>query len=119
MPHNIPRVKVTEFIRASRDYVQDNVSRANVDGNPYLTKTEAKRLPRDLKDNFEHHRVGGQANARVAVRKLETNFVKYVAANARKADLNGDGWLTAAESKKLPKDLRDNFWNYYRKTRPE
>lgn len=109
-------IKVSDFIKASRTYVQKNVKEANRDGNPYLTKAEAKALPRDLRDNFEAHRVLGQDNARVSVKKFEQNFVAYVAVNARKADKDGDGILHATDMGKLPRDLRDNFGNFVEAT---
>lgn len=110
-------IRVNEFIRASRSYVQKNVQEANKDGNPYLTKAEARKLPKDLRDNFENHRVGGQANARVSVKKFENNFVKYVAVNAHRADKDGDGILNARDITHLPRDLRDNVGNYIEATR--
>lgn len=108
-------VKVADFVAASKSYVRANVKKANKDSNPYLTMEEAKKLPKDLRDNFEHHRVGGQANARVSVKKFETKFTAYVAVKAEQADRNQDGFLDAKEAKLLPKDLRDNFWNFYHK----
>lgn len=109
-------VKVSDFIKASRKYVQEKTAQANPDGNPYLTKDEAKSLPKDLRDNFENHRVGGQANARVSVKKFADKFVKYVAASARAADRAADGLLDSGDARRLPRDLRDNFWNYVRAT---
>jgi hypothetical protein len=49
----MPNIKVNEFIRATRTYVQKSVAKANTNSNPYLTKAEAKKLPKDLRDNFE------------------------------------------------------------------
>ncbi len=116
MPSDV-RIGVSELIGASKAYVEDRVRKANVNGNPYLTKEEAKKLPADLRDNFEAHRVKGNANSRVAVRQFTQAFVKYVAVKARAADANRDGFLSSAEARKLPKDLRDNFVNYVRATR--
>ena len=31
---------------------------------------------------------------------------------AKRADTNGDGFISTAESRKLPRDLQDNFANY-------
>jgi hypothetical protein len=110
-------IGVKEFIRGSKAYVQDNVKKANVDGNPYLTKAEAKKLPKDLRDNFENHRVGAQDNFRVSVKKFETNYVKYVAVQATRADKDGDGILNARDMTRLPRDLKDNVANYIEATR--
>ena len=103
---------INAFVSSIRGYVTASVNRANVDGNPYLTKAEAKALPRDLKDNYEAHRILGNANDRVAAQKFIEKFTAYVAVQAHRADLNSDGYLTAEEAKRLPKDVRDNFANY-------
>jgi hypothetical protein len=110
-------IRVNEFIRSTRAYVQENVKKANANGNPYLTKAEAKKLPKDLRDNFEAHRVGAQENGRVSVKKFETNYVNYVAVHARRADQNGDGILSARDVTRLPRDVRDNVTNYIQATR--
>lgn len=48
------------------------------------------------------------------VKEFTQSFKAYVAATAARADKDGDGYLTKADSKKLPADLRDNFLNFYR-----
>ncbi len=105
-------VKVADFIRSSASYIRANVRGANTDGNTYLTKAEAKGLAKDLKDNFEHHRWGAQANGSVTAEKFVTRFTDYVAVNAKRADANGDGFISAKEARSLPTDLQDNFRNY-------
>ena len=105
-------VKVADFVSSSAAYVRANVAKANKNGNAYLTKTEAKSLNKDLKDNFEAHRLGSQENASVTAQKFVTKFTDYVAVMAKRADTNGDGFISTNESKKLPKDLQDNFANY-------
>ena len=59
---------INAFVRSIRGYVTASVKNANVDRNPYLTKTEAKALPKDLRDNYETHRVLGNGNATVVAR---------------------------------------------------
>ena len=103
---------INAFVSSIKGYVTASVKRANVDHNPYLTKAESKALPKDLQDNFEAHRVLGNGNDRVAAKKFIEKFTGYVAVQAAKADANGDGYLTSAEAKNLPKDIRDNFANY-------
>lgn len=105
-------VKVADFISASAKYIRANVAKANKNGNTYLTKTEAKSLARDLKDNFENHRWGAQANGSVTASKFVSRFTDYVAVMAKRADTNGDGFISTNEAKKLPTDLQDNFRNY-------
>ncbi len=111
MPSN--KIKVSDFVKASRTYAESVVKRANADGNQYLTKTEAKRLTKDLQDNYKN-----LGTDRVKAKDFVNTFVKYVATNAKKADLNGDGYLTLTDGRKLPQDLRDNFKNYVAATRP-
>ena len=103
---------INAFVKSIRSYVTSSVKAANADGNAYLTKSEAKALPRDLQDNFEAHRVLGNGNERVAARKFIEKFTGYVAVGAEKADKNHDGYLSATEAKDLPKDVRDNFANF-------
>ena len=107
-------VKVADFIRSSASYIRANVRQANADGNTYLTKAESKALARDLKDNFENHRWGAQDNGSVTASKFINRFTDYVAVHAKRADVNGDGFISAKEAKTLPKDLQDNFANYSR-----
>jgi len=103
---------INAFVKSIRSYVAVNVKKANADGNTYLTKTEGKALPKDLRDNFANHRVLGNGNATVTANKFVQKSGDYVAVQAQKADANGDGYLTTAEAKKLPKDVRDNFANF-------
>lgn len=105
-------VKVADFIRSSAAYVRANVANANKDGNAYLTKTESKKLAKDLKDNFEAHRLGSQENGSVTANKFVAKFTDYVAVMAKRADTNRDGFISTNEAKKLPTDLQDNFANY-------
>src|SRR3954470_15603897 len=113
MPKSV-RIGVGELIGASTKYLADRVKKANLDGNGYLTLEEAKKLPADLRDNYDAYRKAG--HSRVSVKQLSTHFSDYVAASAKAADKNKDGYLTATEAKGLPKDLRDNFLNYVKAT---
>lgn len=105
-------VKVASFISSSASYIRANVRTANTDKNTYLTKAESSGLARDLRDNFANHRVGAQDNGSVTAEKFITRFTNYVAVNAKKADKNGDGFISKTEARALPVDLRDNFRNY-------
>lgn len=109
MPNRV-RVGVGELIGASKKYVEAEVKKANANGNAYLTVDEAKKLPADLRDNFDAFRKAG--NARVSVKQFTERFTQYVAKSANAADKNKDGVLTKTDAKSLPKDLRDNFLNY-------
>ncbi len=103
---------INGFVNSIRGYVTANVKKANVDGNTYLTKAESKGLPKDLQDNYEAHRVLGNANSVVVANKFIQKFTDYVAVQANKADVNHDGFLSTIEAKKMPKDVRDNFAHY-------
>ncbi|MFT3713302.1 MAG: hypothetical protein QM817_37075 [Archangium sp.] len=105
-------VKVADFISSSAAYIRANVAKANKDSNTYLTKAESKSLNKDLRDNFEAHRWGAQDNGSVTATKFVNRFTDYVAVMAKRADTNHDGFISTAESKKLPVDLQDNFKNY-------
>jgi hypothetical protein len=111
-----PRLKSTDFVQATRGYVKNSIEKANKDHNPYLTKAEAKALPKDLRDNFENHRLGAQKNGRVTAKKFEERYVGYVETHMNKADANKDGYLTWNDLKRLPADLRDNAKDYLNAT---
>ncbi len=103
---------VQKFISKSGSYIRREVQKANTNKNPYLTKAEAKKLPKDLKDNFENYRMRAQDNRVVTAKKIEKGYVRYVATGAYNADRNDNGLLSYAEAKSLPKDLKDNYANY-------
>lgn len=109
MPTRV-RVGVGELIGASKRYLEAEVKKANLNGNAWLTLDEAKKLPADLRDNYEAFRKAG--NGRVSVKQFTESFTAYVAKSATKADKNKDGVLTGTDARALPKDLRDNFLNY-------
>lgn len=113
------RIPVTQFVSASKAYLNAQVKKANTNGNAYLTKAEIDTLPKDLKGNVETHRLLAQGNGRVTISKLKTAWGGYVAVNAKKADVNGDGKLTLTEgTREMVSDLRDNFRNYYNAIKP-
>jgi len=115
MPTRV-RVGVNELVSASKSYIDAQVKKANLNGNTYLTVEEAKKLPADLRDNYEAFRKAG--NSRVSVKQFTESFTDYVAKSAAKADKNKDGVLTKTDARSLPKDLRDNFLNYVAATTP-
>jgi hypothetical protein len=114
----MPTVKigVSDLVSASKKYIEERVKTANLDGNAYLTIAEAKKLPADLRDNYDAFRKAGHKS--VSVKQLTASFTEFVATSAKKADKNKDGFLTATDAKGLPKELRDNFLNYVHATQP-
>ena len=49
------KVNISELVNASKKYVNDQLKKADVDKNKVLTKTEAKKLAKDLQDNFANY----------------------------------------------------------------
>lgn len=100
-------IHIPRFVAASARYVKDAVAQANSDGNPYLTKTEARALPKDLQDNFESYRAG-TLNGVVTAGQFVRDYAKYVQVESKRADLDGNDVLDLRELRLLPKDLQDN-----------
>ncbi len=103
---------VKKFISKSNSYIKKEIAKANKDGNSFLTKAEAKKLPKDLRDNFENFRVRAQENGVVTAKELQKAYTKYVAIAGYTADKNDNGLLSYAEAKSLPTDLKDNYADY-------
>lgn len=103
------KIKVNDFIKASKTYVEKSLEKATQNKNAYLSPSEQKKLPKDLRDNLKNY---GKAGSSVKTKDFTTAFTSYVAASAKKADANKDGVLSAADAGRLPKDLQDNFKNY-------
>ena len=108
------KVSIKSFVQSSERYVGNSVKRANSEGARTLSQAEAKRLPKDLRDNFANYRERTTPDGSVQVKDFQKSFKAYVEATARKADKDGDGYLTKADARKLPADLKDNFRNFYR-----
>src|SRR3954469_25224833 len=102
-------IKVNDFIKASKAYVEKSVAKANKNKNGYLSPSEIAKLPKDLRDNLKNSTRGKTGSVRTS--DFTEAFTKYVAVNAKKADSNKDGKLGAADAAKLPKDLQDNLKN--------
>lgn len=107
----LTRVNIQELVTASKRYVNDQLKKADVDKNKVLTRTEARKLATDLKDNFA---ASGFAlpNGSVKAADVAKEFVVMMEAWAKAADGNNDGFLSTTEAKALPKTLRDNYVNW-------
>lgn len=113
------RIPVTKFIAASKQYANSAIDKVNTNGNIYLTLAEEAKLPKDLRDNLKKHRALAQENGVTVVAKAKKAYGGYVTAKAWAADKTPDGKLTLTEGTRyLPKDLQDNFRNYYNATKP-
>ena len=107
-------VNVAAFRTASADYLKrhiDLVNTSKVEGGKkdiYLTKAEAKKLPKDLQDNFARYqsKIG---NHQVRISAFEKSYAGYVRAKTGFANKNHDAVLAPSETKYLPNDLRNNL----------
>lgn len=103
------RLDVKRFLSAARDYSGKALAQADANKNGYISPSELKRLPKDLRDNVQKY---ADAHGRVPVAKFKAAFVAYARANLQKADRNKDGVLTASDISRLPRDLKDNVKSY-------
>ena len=98
-------IKTADFVRLTREHARDSTTWANFFGNE-LTAEHRRELSPVLRDNF-----GKAARARggtISKDEFVQTLTRYTRTMARTADRNGDGTLSAAEAKRLPKDLQDN-----------
>lgn len=107
----LTKVNINELVAASKVYVAAQLKKADVNKNQVLTRTEAKKLATDLKDNFDASQFK-LPNGSVKAADVAKEFVVMMEAWARASDKNGDGYLSTTEAKALPKTLRDNYVNY-------
>jgi hypothetical protein len=110
----MPKIKIEDFVSASRRYLQKNLDKVNTVGSQATIRaSEAAKLPKDLRDNFA--RLSPDGNA-VNKKKLIDGVISNFKTALKKADSNHDGYLTLTEGKKLPAHVRDNFLNYAKAT---
>lgn len=107
----LTKVAIHELVAASKTYVDAQLKKADVDKNKVLTRTEAKKLAADLKDNFDTS-LFKLPQGSVKAADVAKEFVVMMEAWARASDKNHDGYLSSTEAKALPRTLRDNFANY-------
>lgn len=107
----LTKVNIQELVTASKKYVKDQLAKADVDKNKVLTRTEAKKLAADLRDNFDASGFK-LPNGSVKAADVAKEFVVMMEAWAKASDKNGDGYLSTTEAKALPKTLRDNYVNW-------
>jgi hypothetical protein len=106
----VKKVKIESFVAASRAYLEKNLEKVNTVGSKTTIRaTEAKNLPKDLRDNYAKLAPDGKAVKKSA---LVSGYMSEMTAALKKADANKDGYLTITEGKKLPAHVRDNFLNY-------
>ena len=106
----VKKVKIESFVAASRAYLEKNLDKVNTLGSKStILASEAKNLPKDLRDNVARLAPDGKA---VKKSELVSGYMKEMTAALKKADGNKDGYLTITEGKKLPAHVRDNFLNF-------
>lgn len=103
------RLDVKRFLSAARDYTDKALAKADANKNGYVSPSELKKLPKDLRDNVQKY---ADAHGRVPVAKFKAAFVAYARINLQKADRNKDGLLTKTDIARLPRDLQDNVKSY-------
>lgn len=107
------KIKTSDFITAASRHAEESVKTADRNGNGQLSALEAiSTLPQDLRDNFQN--LDAKTSGTITTRQFNGSFTGYAAANARRADSDGDGFLSAEEGARMPLDLQDNFANIFR-----
>src|SRR4051812_16799539 len=104
-----PKVKVSELVSSTARYARKSADAADKNKNKKLTATEAASLPRDLRDDFKRQ---AKKSAAITPASFARDQAAYVAASAKKADKNKDGYLSVTEEKSMPTDLKDNLASY-------
>lgn len=107
----LSKVNISELVEASKRYVDQQIKKADVNQNQVLTKTEARKLAKDLQDNFDASQFKLPAGS-VKAKDVAKEFVVMMEAWAKAADGNRDGYLSTTEVKQLPRTLRDNVLGY-------
>ena len=105
----VSRVKIKDLVSSTARYAKKAATAADQNKNKKLTATEARALPADLKDDYKRQ---AKKKPVVTPASFAADQAAYVAASAKKADKNKDGYLSELEEKSLPKDLKDNLANY-------
>lgn len=103
------KVKISEFVASTKRYAKKAALAADKDKNNKLSKTEAKGLPKDLRDDYARQ---AKTKSVITPAGFAQDQAAYVAASAKQADADGDGLLSAAEAKNLPRSLKNNYADY-------
>jgi hypothetical protein len=107
----LTQVKISDLVASGKTYVAKAVKAAKKSRGAYLTKTDAKRLPKDLRDNFAKSNFA-KSTGSVKTTDFAREFGVMLEAFANDADKNGDGSLSTTEAKAMPEVLQDNYANY-------
>ncbi len=102
-------VKISTLVASTATYARKAATAADTNKDGKLTKLDAKKLPKDLRDDFARQ---GKGKTSVTVAKFASDQAAYVARAAKAADANHDGVLSATEQATLPASLADNLKNF-------
>jgi hypothetical protein len=109
MSSKVSGVRVEDWVKSTTRFVEAQAAKAaNRDGVIY--PVSAPVLSKTLQDNFARSgfaKADGSVKAADFAREVTVNVTAWARASA-----GGDGFLTASEGARLPKDLRDNFFAY-------
>lgn len=104
-------VRTNDFVTAGNRYASQHLRAKNGNADAYITKAEAEKLPADLKDNYRAIQ-GADSNRQVTVKEFKKAWGDTLKTAAKSADADKNGWLTRAENKRLPNNMRDNLAAY-------
>lgn len=104
-----PKVKISSLVASTSRYAKKAATDADKNRNKRLSATESKSLPKDLRDDYRRQ---AKTKSSISPESFAKDQAAYVAAKAKKADKNHDGYLSVSEEAGLPATLRDNLENY-------
>ena len=104
-----PKVKISSLVSSTSRYARKAAADADKNQNKKLTATEAKALPKDLRDDYRRQ---AKTKSAITPESFAKDQAAYVAARAKTADKNHDGYLTETEQATLPATLQDNLASY-------
>jgi hypothetical protein len=103
------KLKIADLVASTSRYAKKAATAADKNANQKLSATEARSLPADLKDDYKRQ---ARATTGITPESFARDQAAYVAASARRADKNKDGYLSVTEQAAMPADLQDNLASY-------
>jgi hypothetical protein len=101
------KVRVSEFVSASRRRVEESARRSDALRGGELDRVLAE-LPQELQDRFLSHQAHTGATVFALTAFLDC-YGTYVAARAHQADVDDDGYISLEEAARLPHPLQESF----------
>jgi len=101
-----------QFVDAASAYVKKALAKADKNGDGVITQTEAKKLPRDLRDNYgEFSTLFPNGVSTDVFKNYFLNTIKAAVGNKRKLDITDQGRFADV--------VRDNFLKFYMSQQPK